>query len=207
MQGQIDTSFATAQRDLFTSGMAATIGMNAFGVWLAIKSHADYDDGESWPGVRRLAEMTGLGTGTVSRAIQTLIDAKLLRVLAPGKGHKSSRYMARERLDVRLGDRVLCTILVDYVPTILRDKLDKIKASLKSGKHDPVAFAEVDILPGPGFTWDENAGMLKASIPASEIPSALPLDPGEAGVLSDLQKKMLLLKNKSKEKMTGKEHS
>lgn len=199
MQGQIDTSFATAQRDLFTSGMAANIGMNSFGVWLAIKSHADFNDGEAWPGVRKLADMTGLGTGTVSRSIQTLIDAKLLRVMAAGKGHKSTRYMARERLDVRLGDRVLCTIVVDYVPTVLRDKLDRIKKSLSSGKHDPVAFAEVDIIPGPGFAWDEKAGMLKASIPSADIPS-LPLDPGEAKVLNDLQRKALLLKNKSKDR-------
>ena len=39
MEGRIDASFQTVQRDLFTSGMAAQIGMNAFGVWLAIKSH------------------------------------------------------------------------------------------------------------------------------------------------------------------------
>jgi DNA-binding transcriptional regulator YhcF (GntR family) len=61
--------------------MAAQIGMNAFGVWLAIKSHADFNDGEAWPGIRKLAEMTGLGKSTVDRTIQTLIDAKLLRVL------------------------------------------------------------------------------------------------------------------------------
>ena len=199
MQGQIDTSFATAQRDLFTSGMAANIGMNAFGVWIGIKSHADFNDGESWPGVRKLSELTGLGTGTVSRSIRTLIDAKLLRVMATGKGHRSSRYMARERLVVRLGDRVLCTIVVDYIPTILRDKLDRIKKSLNSGKHDPDAFAEVDIIPGPGFAWDEKAGMLKASIPITDIPSN-PLDPGETKVLNDLQRKALLLKNRAKER-------
>lgn len=41
MQGQVDTSFETLQRDIFASGMAATIGMNACGVWIAIKSQAD----------------------------------------------------------------------------------------------------------------------------------------------------------------------
>ena len=54
MQGRIDTSFQTLQRDLFSSGLAAKIGMNAFGVWLAIKSHADYNTGKAWPGMRRL---------------------------------------------------------------------------------------------------------------------------------------------------------
>jgi hypothetical protein len=193
MQGQIDTSFATSQRDLFTSGMAANIGMNAFGVWLAIKSHADYHDGESWPGMRLLGDLTGLSPATISRNVQTLLDAKLLRVITAGKGKKSSRYIARERLDVRLGERVLCTIVLDYVPMIIQDKLKKIQTSLKSGKHDPEAFAEVDIIPGPGFTWDDKAGMLKASIAASEFP-AVAVDPSEEKLLTTLQQKALALK-------------
>ena len=196
MQGEIDTSFTTNQRDLFTSGMAAQIGMNAFGVWLAIKSHADFNDGEAWPGIRRLAEMTGLGKSTVDRTIQTLIDAKLLRVLATGKGHKTSRYIARERLDVKLGGRVLCTIVVDYVPAILREKLDRIKSALVAGKPDPQAFAEVDIIPGSGFVWNDKEGMLKASIPASELPAAV-IDSNESKMLTDLQKKAQQMKLKA----------
>lgn len=196
MQGEIDTSFTTNQRDLFTSGMAAQIGMNAFGVWLAIKSHADFNDGEAWPGIRRLAEMTGLGKSTVDRSIQTLIDAKLLRVLATGKGHKTSRYIARERLDVKLGGRVLCTIVVDYVPAILREKLDRIKSALVAGKPDPQAFAEVDIIPGSGFVWNDQEGMLKASIPASELPAAV-IDSNESKMLTDLQKKAQQMKLKA----------
>lgn len=199
MQGEIDTSFTTSQRDLFTSGMAAQIGMNAFGVWLAIKSHADFNDGEAWPGIRRLAEMTGLGKSTVDRAIQTLIDAKLLRVLATGKGHKTSRYIARERLDVKLGGRVLCTIVVDYVPAILREKLDRIKTALVAGKPDPQAFAEADIIPGSGFVWNEKEGMLKASIPAADLP-AIVVDSQEQKMLTDLQKKAQMLRLKSTKK-------
>lgn len=199
MQGEIDTSFTTNQRDLFTSGMAAQIGMNAFGVWLAIKSHADFNDGEAWPGVRKLAELTGLGKSTVDRTIQTLIDAKLLRVLATGKGHKTSRYIARERLDVKLGGRVLCTIVVDYVPAVLREKLDRIKTALKDGKPDPQAFAEVDIIPGPGFSWNPAEGMLKAAIPASDLPARI-MDEGEAKMLTDLQKKAQQLRVKTKDR-------
>lgn len=199
MQGEIDTSFTTNQRDLFTSGMAAQIGMNAFGVWLAIKSHADFNDGEAWPGIRKLAEMTGLGKSTVDRTIQTLIDAKLLRVLATGKGHKTTRYIARERLDVRLGGRVLCTIVVDYVPAILREKLDRIKSALKEGKPDPQAFAEVDIIPGAGFVWNESEGMLKAAIPAADLPARV-IDESEAKMLTDLQKKAQALRHKAKSK-------
>ena len=79
MEGRIDASFQTVQRDLFTSGMAAQIGMNAFGVWLAIKSHADYNTGKAWPGMRRLADLTGLSLGLIHKSVQILVESHLLR--------------------------------------------------------------------------------------------------------------------------------
>jgi hypothetical protein len=173
MQGRVDTSFQTVQRDLFSSGLAAQIGMNAFGIWIAIKSHADYQTGRAWPGMRRLAELTGLSLGTVSNSVQTLVDAKLLRVVvqAKGKSRRGNTYIARERLDVRLGERVLCTIVLDYVPAQLRGQVGRIDQALRTGETDAEVFAECEVLPGPGFTWSAETGSMRASIPAREIPA------------------------------------
>jgi len=199
MKGEIDTSFETLQRDLFASGMAATIGMNAFGVWIAIKSHADYNTGECWPGMRRLGDLTGLSTGTVQKAVKTLIDAKLLRIVSEGAGARSTRYVARERLDVRLGERVLCTIVIDYVPMRLRKQLDDISTALKTGKNDPEAFASCEIIPGTGFVWDESEGVLKAQLPFNDIPQTT-IDAETASIQSSLERKILALQDKSKTK-------
>lgn len=199
MKGEIDTSFETLQRDLFASGMAATIGVNAFAIWMAIKSHADFNTGECWPGMRRLGDLTGLSTGTVQKAVKTLVDARLLRVVASGAGARSARYVARERLDVKLGDRVLCTIVIDYVPTKLRKQLDDISTALRSGKSDPEAFAACEIIPGAGFSWDESAGVLRAEIPYSEIP-VVEMDTEAAGMKTALEKKLLALQDTSKRK-------
>lgn len=171
MQGRIDTSFQTVQRDLFSSGLAAQIGMNAFGIWIAIKSHADYETGRAWPGMRRLAELTGLSLGAVSNSVKVLVEARLLRVelIAKGRSRRGNTYVARERLDVRLGDRVLCTIVLDYVPANLRQQLGRIDQALRVGDGAEV-LAECEILPGPGFTWDARTGSMRASIPAREIP-------------------------------------
>lgn len=170
MQGRIDTSFQTLQRDLFASGLAARIGMSSFGVWLAIKSHADYNTGECWPGMRRLGELTGLSLGAVSKSVATLLEAKLLRVLSSGRGRRGNRYIARERLDVRLGERVLCTIVLDYVPATMRVTLAGIDLALSTGKGAGDALAACEILPGAGFKWDPKAGLLRADIPAEDIP-------------------------------------
>jgi len=169
MQGRIDTTFGTYQSDLFESGLVAQIGPNSFAVWSAIKSHADFKDGLSWPSIRRLMMLTGLASATVQKCLDTLEASHLLRSEVR---NKRRYYVARERLNISIGSRVLCTIVVDYVPATLRDTLKRVKDSLEKG-GDPEAFTLVDIIPGAGFAWDEAAKILRASIPASEIP-----DPG-----------------------------
>lgn len=172
MIGKIDSSFVTQQSDMFTSGIAAEIGMNAFGVWTAIKFHADYASGKAWPGMRRLGELTGLSKSTVDRCIDTLEKAKMLRV-SKRKNGRGFEYVARERLAVRLGARILCTVVIDYVPNMLRERINRLEQSLATGEHDAEIFAQVEIIPGPGFIWDNSARVLRAEIPASEIPPSV----------------------------------
>lgn len=170
MQGQIDSSFTTEQRDLFASGMVAEIGVNAYAVWQAIKYYADFKTGEAFPGMRTLGDKLGLSKATVQRAIKVLEEANLTRVVKPHTKRRGQTYIARERLRITFGNIVLATILIDYIPNQLRQKINRLEQALLTGEHDEQAFAEVEIIPGPGFTWDEKAGMLKGKIAASEIP-------------------------------------
>jgi hypothetical protein len=196
MQGRVDTSFQTLQRDLFASGLAAKIGMNAFGVWLAIKSHADYNTGKAWPGMRRLSDLTGLSLGLIHRSVQTLVDAHLLRVEKPSKGgRRGQTYVACERMDVRLGDRVLCTIVLDYVPATLRQTLNSIDQALTTGEATSETFAQCLILPGPGFAWDDHSKVLKAAIPAKEIP---PPELSEEQMKQPLVQRVLAIQERAK---------
>lgn len=177
MQGQVDTSFETVQRDLFASGLAARIGTQAFALWLAIKSHADYSTGKAWPGMRRLGELTGLSLGSVVKGVKTLQEYKLLRVVDSPKGSKSRKgntYIARERLDVRVGDVVMCTIVIDYVPATVRHRLQGIKQALQVGEPAPEVFANCEIIPGPGFAFNPEKGVFESAIPASALPPPVP---------------------------------
>lgn len=198
MQGRIDTSFQTLQRDLFSSGLAAKIGMNSFGVWLAIKSHADYNTGKAWPGMRRLADLTGLSLGAIHKSVQILVDAKLLRVEKESKGgRRGQTYIACERLDVRLGDRVLCTIVVDYVPATLRATVNLISQALATGESSPETFAQVEIIPGPGLAWHSESQSLVGMVSSKELP---PPDLTEEQLKLPMVQKVLALQEKARKR-------
>ncbi len=171
LKGEIDTTFQTQQRDMFTSGLAAAIGVNAFAVWHAIKSHANYETGKCWPGIRRLMELTGIASASVQGAIKSLEQAHLLRVTRLGK---KNIYVARERMDVRVGKRVICTVVVDYVPNSMRERMAKLKdAALTGDMESEDVWADVDVIPGPGMVYDKGTGTFKGLMRADEVPQAV----------------------------------
>lgn len=172
IEGHIDSSFTTEQRDLFASGLVAEIGVNAYAVWSAIKFFADYNTGHAWPGMRKLGEKLGLSPMTVKRAIDSLEDAHMVRIVASSTKRKGQTYIARERMTVRLGKRVLCTIVLDYVPGTLRQQIKRLESALATGEDDPEAFAEVEIIPGEGFAWDETSRTLRGKVETRDIPRA-----------------------------------
>lgn len=172
IEGKIDSSFTTEQRDLFASGLVAEIGVNAYAVWSAIKYFADYNTGHAWPGMRKLGEKLGLSAATVKRAIDQLEAARMVRIVASSTTRKGQTYVARERMSVRLGKRVLCTIVIDYVPGSLRGRINRLESALATGEDDPEAFAEVEIIPGEGFEWDPTTRTLRGQVAAMDIPRA-----------------------------------
>jgi DNA-binding MarR family transcriptional regulator len=171
MEGRIDSSFTTEQRDLFASGIVAEIGVSAYAVWHAIKYYADYNTGKAFPGMRTIAAKLGIGVGSVSRAIESLERAKMLRVVQNHTKRRGQTYIARERMSVTVGSVTLCTIVIDYVPERLRGQIKRLGESFKTGEHDPEAFAEVEIIPGDGFEWDEKTKTLRGRVAAAALPA------------------------------------
>lgn len=171
MQGKIDASFTTEQRDLYASGIVAEIGVNAYAVWSAIKFYADYNTGHAWPGMRTVGEKLGLSAATVKRAIDVLEAASMVRVVKESTRKRGQTYIARERMAVRIGSALICTIVVDYVPSKFRGQVNRIAMALEGAETDPEAFSEVEVIPGPGFVWDALSGRLRGQIAASELPA------------------------------------
>lgn len=187
----IDTTYQTQPRDIFASGLAAQIGANALGVWLAIKSHADFTTGEAYPGVRRLMVLTGLASGTVQKALATLLEAHMLRVARKvGQRHY---YIARERMALRVGSRVLYTIVLDYVPNSMRQRLARLKAACEGDSEAQDVWAEVEVLPGLCLEWAPNAKTRKVKMPAEEVPVSAPATTTDKARADEARTKLKLL--------------
>lgn len=169
--GTIDSTFTTSQRDLFLSGTVAEIGANAFVVWHAVKGYADYNTGKAFPGMRKLGEDVGLSAATVKRAVDVLEASKMLRIVENHTKKKGQTYIARERLSIRFGEILICTIVVDYVPSQIKDKLKNIKEALKVGETSGDLFAQVEIIPSPGFIFDQSTGTFKGAISVEKLPA------------------------------------
>jgi hypothetical protein len=199
MEGKIDSTFGTFQRDMFESGLVSEIGANCFVIWIAIKTHADFNTGTAYPSIRRIAEITGLSNMTVQKAIKGLIDHHLLKVIRTGNQRQSTRYIACERLDVKLGNRLLCRIVMDYVPARIKANMMKIQDTLKSGARNPEAFSNVEIIPGDGFTWNATTGTLQSQISIRELPTRVQDEfDTESFAASALGLKMAGIKHKAK---------
>jgi DNA-binding IclR family transcriptional regulator len=189
----IDTSYQTMQRDLFASGMVAQIGVNAFAIWQAIKAHADFETGVCWPSVRRLMELTGLASRTVQTALTTLQEAKLLRVRKHGR---RNYYIACERMDVRIGPLLICTVVVDYIPMSLRDVIPQVRDVLNGKVTDQQTadevLARIELIPGPGFRSHAGSLGLRRELPARELGAAMvsgvPADPAWAARIERIRR-------------------
>ena len=171
IQGDIDTTYHTQQRDMFASGLAAEIGVYAYAVWNAIKSHADFNTGDSYPGIRKLCELTGISDQKVQSSIKDLEAAHLLRVVK--RVRRVNHYIARERMDVRVGSKVICTVVVDYIPSQMRARLKKLEAAVGGDMSKEDVWAQVELIPGPGMKMDTSSGTFKSEMRADEIPRQL----------------------------------
>lgn len=100
LRGDLDTTYQTQQRDMFTSGLAASIKANAFAVWHAIKSHADFQTGECW-----LHQEANGSDWSFHRSDPSCNQKlKAFHLLRVSKRGRRNHYVARERMDVRIGN-------------------------------------------------------------------------------------------------------
>lgn len=161
-----NTTYLTTQRDLFDSGIVAKIGAPAFTIWNAIKAHADFNTGQAFPGLRKLAQICGMGKSSAQRAVDSLEKNNLVRIILPAGSRRGQTYIARERIEVKIGKVIVCTVVMDYVPATMNKTISLIKNSLSDGRIDG---SLIEIIPGDSFQVDAASGKIFRYVPHDEI--------------------------------------
>jgi predicted transcriptional regulator len=108
----IDTSFFSLFRQMFKQGTVAKIGVYAWAVYTCIKSHADFNDGLSFPTRKQLSEETGLSERQVQRSLKVLEKEGLL---TKSKDWNRNVYRIKEKLTDKQ-----TVITWDHLPAALK---------------------------------------------------------------------------------------
>ena len=165
----VKAGFSTTLTDIFENGMVAHIGPAAFTILQAIKAYADYNTGIAWPGMRAIGEKVGMSKTTVQRAIVILEKNHLLRVEKGKKIRSTNRYVARECVQLKLGNLQLCTIVIDYVPAKLKARLANVRLAFEKGESNPELLANVEIIVADGFVFDAKSNSFRSKVVIEEV--------------------------------------
>lgn len=83
-------------REQVQSGEIARVGVTAWAVYCAVKSHTGLETGDAFPSTSRLAELVGVSHDTVFRALKKLVEAGLIS--AEKRRGKGSSYTVTEKI-------------------------------------------------------------------------------------------------------------
>ena len=183
----MDTTYALLHRNLITSGRLKKIGASAFTVLSVIKQLADFNTGKCDISHRSLSDKSGLSRSTISSSLTLLEGEGLIRKFRQGFSFKgklpsygdirgvSNIYIAVEQFELTIGGALICTVSIDYVPTLIQQHAQLIAGVLKNDDVDATknalekinkSGASISIKPAPGFVW--NDGKMEGEMVAAD---------------------------------------
>ena len=126
-----DAGWFHVLRSMFESGAVRDMGLPAFCVLLAIKSHAGLRDGTAYPGQERLGELLGMSLATVKRALTVLVQRGHVQAAKEGRRNV---YKLVETIPLRdsTGAHV-ATVSAPYVPMQFAVMLEAVKRAAAAG--------------------------------------------------------------------------
>ena len=111
-------------------------------VYIVILSHKNEHDGYSWPKVETIQRETGLGRGTVKRALNDLVEGGYLFISSGDSMHSNRYYFPKESF---------------FNPVEITGLKRKTQSSTSSSKkRDTIPTSQAKVLDTPKESNDEN---------------------------------------------------
>lgn len=136
-QGQLyegETVWFHVFKAMYDSGDVAKMGSHALNVYLAIKSHVNFESGKSWPSIDTIATKAGISDRQVMRELKTLEEFGYLTLAKEGR---KNVYTLREK--VALIDETGQPSAVatwDYLPATVKVAQAELKNYMQTGVND-----------------------------------------------------------------------
>lgn len=126
-----DTTWFRVFHSMFRSSEAAKMKPFAVVVYFALKSHAKFETGKTFPRIELIAAETGMSVSTVLRALKTLEDFSYITRRREGRHND---YQLREKVAIRdSSDRIVAVATWDYVPVEVSAATADLKNIVMSG--------------------------------------------------------------------------
>lgn len=113
-------------------------------VYLVILSHKNEHDGYSWPKIETIQKETGLGRGTVKRALNDLVEGGYLFISSGNSMHSNRYYFPKESF---------------FNPTAIVGLKRLQKKSSSPKKRDTIPTSQVKVLDTPKESPIDNGGL------------------------------------------------
>jgi DNA-binding transcriptional MocR family regulator len=139
-----ETTWFHIFRTMFSSGDVKKIGPYAYTVYCAIKFHASFKTGESFPGHERIMEITGISRSQLKRVLEDLEEAGYLSVEKRGR---KNHYMLREKVAIQdAHGRPAAVATWDYLPASIQEAVADLKNVLMTGNFNGAQIVNIQHL-------------------------------------------------------------
>lgn len=185
---KVDHQWFHFVRGMVFSGKLAEMGPMGVVTYVILKAHTNFETGEAFPSIKRIAELAGTSHDTIQRAMRKLIEMGLVTV---DKSGKVNRYMLTESIDItRKNGEPFATAMREYQPNQFKDFIGQLKAFAESGNLPSDRAISINVTFNVQNIHQGDNGTVTMNVQNVSIPDG----GNEPGLLSDFEERMKRLR-------------
>lgn len=117
-------------RGMIQQGQIKKLGASTFAVYCVVKSHSNFQTGDSFISIKTISELTGLGKRSV---LNCLAKLRLDNLITSKKIGRLNHYRIQENLPVLHSGNEIGTFSFNYAPMGMADIKNELEQFLRHG--------------------------------------------------------------------------
>ncbi len=129
---EVDYGWFHIMKPRLLAGLIAEVGEPAWAVYCVIKAHSENATGRAWPSHETIGKLIGRHADTVSRAVKTLVEHRLVETSKSGR-HTVYRMLEAAPLRERATGEAAGTADFKYVPKEFAEQIKALRDLVQIG--------------------------------------------------------------------------